>query len=111
MTKKLTKKQRIKALTDSGMTRVEAEFQIAEEDLAEQNQRIEDTALGIIKRDHAEVWELVVEEARDVVVRPSRRRKKESEGASHDTATGASVPVSTDAETSPTYPQQSDFSM
>lgn len=99
MTKKPTKRQRIKALTDTGMSRAEAEFQIAREDLDVQNQKIEEAAqkivMKIVKRDYEEIWELAMEEARESVVgRPKRPRK-----VSVDAATEASADASADAGT------------
>lgn len=97
MAKMPTKKQRIKELTDAGMSRVEAEAKFANERLDAQNQKIEDAAqkivMKIVKRDYEEIWELAMEEARESVVgRPKRSRK-----ASADAATEASAEASTDA--------------
>ena len=70
-----TKKSRIAALVDDGMTRVEAEFQVAKEDLEAQERAVETAAVDIIKTDHSDVWETAIATARETVLKPKRRRK------------------------------------
>ncbi|WP_145941605.1 hypothetical protein [Corynebacterium glyciniphilum] len=70
-----TKKSRIEALIDDGMTRIEAEFQVAKQDLEEQEKRIETAAIDVIKTDFPDTWEAALAVARESVLKPKRRRK------------------------------------
>lgn len=70
-----TEKSRIADLTATGMTRVEAEFQVAKQDLEAQEKRIEEAAVDIIKTDFSDVWETAIATARETVLKPKRRRK------------------------------------
>lgn len=70
-----TKKSRIVALVSDGLTRVEAEFQVAKEDLEEQEKRVEEAAIDVIKTDFPDTWEAALAVARESVLKPKRRRK------------------------------------
>ncbi|MDK8768951.1 hypothetical protein QP932_10655 [Corynebacterium freneyi] len=67
MTKKMTKQQRIDAKVSDGLSRLDAEIEIAKEDAAEkiaklerrqarERARIEARAVEIIRRDFADAW-------------------------------------------------------
>ncbi|MGP5635468.1 hypothetical protein ACTXOW_02980 [Corynebacterium variabile] len=70
-----TKKSRIADLIATGMTRIEAEFQVAKQDLEEQEKRIETAAIDVIKTDFPDTWEAALATARETVLKPKRRRK------------------------------------
>lgn len=70
-----TKKSRIVALVSDGLTRVKAEFQVAKEDLEEQEKRVEEAAIDVIKTDFPDTWEAALAVARESVLKPKRRRK------------------------------------
>lgn len=80
-----TKKNRIAALVDDGMTRVEAEFQVAKEDLEEQEKRIETAAIDVIKTDFSDTWEVALATARESILKPKRRRKTTRKTDTEDT--------------------------
>lgn len=82
-----TKKQRIADLIATGMTRVEAEFQVAKEDLEEQERAVETVAIDVIKTDFPDTWEAAVAVARETVLKPKRRRKTAKKTDTEDTAT------------------------
>ena len=82
-----TKKSRIAALVDDGMTRVEAEFQVAKEDLEEQERAVETAAIDVIKTDHSDTWEAALATARETVLKPKRRRKTTKKVDTDDTVT------------------------
>lgn len=80
-----TKKQRIADLIATGMTNAEAAFQVAKEDLEEQEKRIETAAIDVIKTDFPDTWEAAVAVARERVLTPKRRRKTAKKTDTKDT--------------------------
>lgn len=69
-------RQRIAALVSEGMPRVEAEFQVAKEDLEAEERAVEGAAIEIIKRDFPDVWETAIATARENILKRERRKAK-----------------------------------
>ncbi|WP_162986171.1 hypothetical protein [Corynebacterium xerosis] len=98
--KKQTKSERIDEKMATGLSRLDAEIEVAREDAAEkisrlekrqarEQARIEARAVDVLKRDHVEVWERALTVARgeieaDRVKRSRARRKAGAATADHD---------------------------
>lgn len=105
MTKaKMTKADRIDEKMHAGMSRLDAEIEVAKEDAAEkiarlerrqarEQARIEARAVDVLKRDHGDVWERALTVARGEIEadrdrRSRARRKAGAATADHDDAGG-----------------------
>lgn len=103
MAKKMTKQERIDQKIADGLSRLDAEIEIAKEDAAEriarlerrqarERARIEARAVDVLKRDHGDVWGHAMTVARGEIeadrVKRSRARRKATATADHDDTGG-----------------------
>lgn len=103
MAKKKTKRERVDAKVAGGLSRLDAEIEVAKEDAAEriarlerrqarERARVEARAVDVLKRDHGDVWEHAMTVARGEIeadrVKRSRARRKATATADHDDTGG-----------------------